>query len=125
MSGGEFRVESARCGEVLEVAISGHASQRNAAEIARQVVRLAAESGNNRVLVDCRALAGRLTLSETFFHVKIYPALHPHAKAARTAVVDLEEHHSRFTFQEELARDLGFDLRFFTDVKEARSWLAE
>ena len=108
--------------DILRIVITGHTTVRNAGAIAQEVITLAAAQRATRLLIDARNLQGRLGITDTYFHVRDYPAEMPRT---RTAVVDLAENEPYWSFHETAAANIGFALRYFVDVDAAGAWLRQ
>jgi hypothetical protein len=108
--------------DILEVVLSGEASEQNAGGIARDVITMACERRPRRLLVDCRTLTGRLGFADTYFLVREYP-LEGAYITPRIAVVDTTANRNQAAFQETTTRNLGLNLRYFSSKDDAIEWL--
>lgn len=108
-------------GDILELAIRGRATAENAAEIRDAVIDIAKDH-QKPLLVDVRGLAGRLSVSQTYYHVRNQPPAPPIHK---TAVIDLSENAEYDKFHEVTATNAGLMLRYFNTPEEGRAWLRE
>ncbi len=107
--------------DILELAISGQATRENAQEIAQAFADVASRY-DKPVLVDVRDVEGRLGVTDTYYHVRN----HPHRRYKwKTAVIELPENASYYTFHEVTAMNAGLSLRYFHTHEEARAWLRE
>lgn len=108
--------------QVLEIRISGQAMPHDADVIAREVFEIAEVRRPSRVLIDVTNLQGRLSIVDYYHELKNFPLVHIIIK---TAVVDLPENESNYTFQETAMVNVGYQIRFFSDIRKARAWLEE
>lgn len=109
--------------DILEIAITGQALKQNARKIALDIFKVFSEHRPGKVLINCTKVVGRLSTTDTYFHVRQYPS--EHHQPTRLAVVDLPENESASSFQELAAANVGYPLKFFTDIDKAVKWLRE
>lgn len=122
VEGPDYTVVVQAHSDILELALSGQATRENASEIADVVTNIAIRY-DCPVLVDVQALKGRLGVTDTYYHVR---RDRPHRQLGRkTAVVDLPENASYYTFHEITATNAGFNIRYFNTLENARAWLRE
>ena len=117
----DFAVGVVRREDILWIEITGKASSRNAGEIARTVFEAVQEHKPPKALIDCRKLVGRLSLTETYYHVREYPA-QPHV-VSKSAIVDLSENAEYYNFHQVTAANVGVPMKYFTDIDTAVEWL--
>lgn len=116
----EYAIATRLHDEVLEIEISGKGGGHNADAIAREVIEAVQSAKVNKVLIDVRPFQGRMSIAETFFHVRRYPR---DLSRVTTAVVDSKANQSFYSFFETAAVNLGFPLRYFNEAPEATAWL--
>lgn len=108
--------------DTLEMRLSGQGTPNNADLIAKKVFEIVEVRRPKKVLIDITNMRGRLGIIDTYRRVQDYPPIHVIAK---TAVVDLPENHDQYAFHETAMVNLGFQIRFFSDIQKARAWLEE
>ena len=123
MDGENFKLSSAWHDDVLEFTLTGQISENNPLNIARQVAVQVNEDKPGKMLFDCRQFQGRLSTSQTFFHVREdYGAKHfPY----KIAIVDNPQNSDYHSFHETAAVNVGLKLRYFTAIEAARDWLRQ
>ena len=107
---------------LLRAEVRGKSSYRDAAWIARDIVRQAAEQAVRRVLIDVRRLAERLGTLGPLSMAMGDPG---DVYGYRIAVVDVKEYDPYYARHEAAARDRGYALRCFTNSADARNWLLD
>ncbi|MBN1829275.1 MAG: hypothetical protein JW884_09060 [Deltaproteobacteria bacterium] len=117
----EFQLTSTEKLGILEIVISGKVTVKTAGTVQQEVFALLSAMKIKRLIVDVRTLKGRLGLADAYFRVREYPAEAPRVK---TAVVDIEENSEFQSFHETAACNVGLLLRWFTDMDDARAWVA-
>lgn len=105
---------------VLSAEVSGRSSASDAAWIARAIVEQASEQAVRRVMIDVRRLSDRLGSLGELALATALPGI-----GCRIAMVDIAEHDRYYALHEESARRRGFELRGFSDRRQAASWLKE
>ncbi|MBN1546982.1 MAG: hypothetical protein JW902_10005 [Syntrophaceae bacterium] len=120
MSEKTYQIEVSWDEEILEIIIIGRASKENAGEIAQEVFRIAGENKPKRMLIDCRNVQGRLSIGDTYYHVRGYPNVR-----IKAAVLDILENKSYYSFHEAAAKNLGFPIKYFNHVDGAKAWLQQ
>jgi hypothetical protein len=118
----EFDIQSSLRGNVLVVVFTGESTQANAAAMTRRYFDLVLASGRDRILVDLRALRGRLSKGAIYFLVRDLP-VKPVPPSIRTAVLDAAENHEFATFLETTAANAGVNIACFTDAGAAHAWI--
>ena len=122
MEENHYKVDVSWDKDVLLITISGKATKQNASEMAKSVFGAQEELKPPKVLIDCTELEGRLSIIETYFHVKEYPKLkHP----TKRAILDKPENREFFTFHETTSVNSGVKMKYFTDIDKALNWLNE
>ncbi|MBI3372349.1 MAG: hypothetical protein HY017_11415 [Betaproteobacteria bacterium] len=107
---------------LLRAEVRGKSSYRDAAWIARDIVRQTAEQAVRCVLIDVRRLAERLGMLGSLSMATGDPG---DVYGYRVAVVDVKENDGYYARHEIAARNRGYALRCFTDSAEARNWLLD
>ncbi len=116
----EYTITTRLYEDVLEIQISGSGGAYNADAIAQDVIAAIRTEQVGKILIDVRPFKGRMSVADTFFHVRRYPLDLRHV---RTAVIDLKEHSAFTSFFETTASTLGFSIRHFNDIPDALAWL--
>jgi hypothetical protein len=114
------RIEHQVEGKLLKIQLSGPFEANRAQPIIEEVWGLVQNSGAQLLLVDVCQLEGRVSLSQTFFNIRSYPTA---GAALRTAIVELPENMEQANFHDTAASNMGFNIRHFTEEKEALAWL--
>jgi hypothetical protein len=117
-----YNITTSWAGCVLEMRISGQMTSGNPEMIASDVFKIAEDNRPARVLIDVTGFQGRQNISDYFRDMKKFPLVH---YIVKTAVVDLPENKAMSSFQETAMVNVGFEIRFFTNLEKARAWLAE
>ena len=115
----EYKISSAGNDKILEINITGEVTKSSMDQLAVETAVIIIESGLKNVLVDVRALKGRLGIMDTYSFVRS-PAEKPKVKGA---LVDLPQHEEYLKFLETTARNAGLSLKCFIDIDAARAWL--
>jgi hypothetical protein len=116
----EYQISSSMNEGVHEIVMKGELIQGEHDRMSLDMITLISSMGANNVLVDIRALRGRLSITETYERVRNYP---PHMYKTYVAMVDIPENSDYSSFHETTAANAGMKLRFFTDIDTARTWL--
>ena len=118
-----YQIDSLWDKDILIIVMTGKCSAENANEIARRVAEILDEYKPSRVLCDTTKLVGRLSVTETYYHVREYkPSKH---RPEKFAVLDNQENKSYTTFHETTAANIGLRLTYFSDRNKAMEWLKE
>ena len=111
-------------GDVLWGTATGTRSLETVVAIAKQILAGCVNEKLMKVLIDVRALEGRLRTMEAYEMVdQFFPEIRDRSVITRSAVVDLKEFESSYRFFENLAANRSFTLRIFSDPNEAVEWL--
>ncbi|MDD4857301.1 MAG: hypothetical protein PHD74_04250 [Candidatus Krumholzibacteria bacterium] len=116
----DFNVSTSLDGDILVLVLSGDGSERNLKAISEQIVEVAAKSRAKKLLIDVRELQGRVGMAYIYSLVGETPL---EAQALKSAIIDLKENESSYSFYELVAVSRGFHIRFFNDIPEAKLWL--
>ncbi len=117
----DYEVDVSWNEDILWIVITGKASEQNASEISRVAFEAAAEARPTKVLIDCTKLEGRLSVVDTYYHVREYPS--QAYQVARSAIVDSPDNVTYYSFHETAAANVGAHMKYFTDTNEALGWL--
>jgi len=109
---------------VLWVTATGTRSLETVLAMSRDIVAACVENEISKVLVDVRALKGRLSTMEAYeIPDKHFPTIRDRSVITQSAIIDLKEFEHRYRFFEDVAVNRGFTLRVFSDPAEAVEWL--
>jgi hypothetical protein len=112
--------------DVLWVKATGTRSLQTVLAMSEDIFTACIEQNTTKVLVDVRALEGRLETMEAYqIPDKHFPKMRDRSVITRAAIVDLEEFRNIYKFFENVAVNRGFALRVFSDLDEALEWLNE
>ncbi|MFO1318090.1 MAG: hypothetical protein U1F52_00545 [Burkholderiales bacterium] len=105
---------------ILVLTVSGVGVGPNADVIADACFQARRASTLDRMLVDIRALEGRLSYPETYFFMR---RLQAEPQPGRTAILEREDYRDWASFHEATSANAGYRLRYFFDLDEATAWL--
>lgn len=109
--------------DVLKIVIAGTLLRADANDIAESVGEIFDRHKPAKVLIDCTGLDGRLSVVDTFFHVREHKiSLH---RPFKVAVLDRPENKDYYSFHETAAANVGLHPRFFGNHEEAVRWLQD
>lgn len=115
----EYGISASANDGIFEIVLTGKATKNNVEKLAIETAALVIEDGAKTILVDVRALQGRLGVLETYAIVR-----NPYEKPkVKCAVVDLPENMEYIMFLETTSLNAGLLLKCFTDMDTARAWL--
>jgi hypothetical protein len=115
----EYQASSSVNEGILEIIFTGEVTKNNVEKLASEGLFIIIEYGLKNVLVDVRALKGRLGIIDTYSFVR-----NPSEKPRMIyALVDLPENAEYLEFLETTALNAGHSLKCFTDIDAARAWL--
>ncbi len=110
----------------LHVKTTGIRSFDNIISIVKQIQKICLEQGTSRVLVDIKGLEGHLKTMEAYeIPASEFPKLRNKNSIEKAAVVDREESRKNFSFFENVAVNRSYNIRFFTNNKDAAEWLVK
>lgn len=115
----EYQISSSVNDDILEITVTGEVTKSSMDQLAVEAAVIIIEHGLRNVLVDIRALKGRLGIMDTYSFVR-KPVERPKMKGA---LVDLPENKDYLKFLETTARNAGLSLKCFIDIDAARAWL--
>ncbi|HOG89955.1 MAG TPA: hypothetical protein PLV50_05435 [Smithella sp.] len=105
---------------ILEIVATGVETIGNAERMKNDIDTIIIKSNIRNVIVDVRALKGRLGIMDTYQRVRSY---HPEIRKFNLAVVDLPEHAEYQNFHEATSLNAGLRFKWFDDMDKARAWL--
>jgi hypothetical protein len=111
-------------GDVVQVEVEGQVLAAKVQPMIAEARALADQTGLPILYDMTRAVPGDVTKADLFWMARKLPSLSsPWARRVRVALVHPEQHHENARFWETTFRNLGLDVRAFTDRKEAEGWL--
>ena len=116
----EYQISSSVNEGILEVAIKGKLTKSSAEEITNEFCAITKANGIEKVLVDVRALNGRLRITETYERVRSLP---PHMYKIYIVIVDISGNAAYKSFHEYTLMNAGIRVKWFIDIDAARAWL--
>ena len=116
----EYQLSSSVNEGILEIVITGEVTANTIKNVDEEIHTLLKTTESRVILIDIRAVSGRLGTAESYFHVQNYS---PEMQRADIALVDLEEYADLQSFYETAASNAGLSLKYFTDIDTARNWL--
>ncbi len=105
---------------IIEITISGQCTSQNVGRLTGRIIKKLLKTRLPAVLVDLRKLRGRPDFGDAFFRVRQFPS---ELAEVRAALVDSEENREFAEFFSLTASNAGCNIRFFTDLLQARAWL--
>lgn len=116
----EYQISTSVKDGILEIILTGEESQSTFAKMKNEIDSIIMNSPVKNILIDCRALKGRLGITKTYERVRSHP---PEVYKVKIALVDLPDHADYQNFHETTALNAGMRFKWFTDVDDARTWL--
>jgi len=114
----EYQISSSVNDGIVEIVMTGELVNSAHDKMSNEVIAITKDV--NYVLVDIRALKGRLGFTETYERVRNCP---PHMYNTHIAMVDILENADYESFNETTSSNAGLNLKWFTDIDAARDWL--
>ena len=110
--------------DVLWVTAAGTRSFEAVLAMSKDILAALAENKVKKVLIDVRALEGRLGTIDSYEIVdQHFRKIQDRSVITHCAIVDLKEFEHSYRFFENLATNRGFTLRIFPDTDQALAWL--
>ena len=108
----------------LWVTATGIRSLENTLAITKDVFAACEKHKTSKVIIDVRALEGRLATGSSFsIPAQHFPKLRNRNIVTQAAVIDLKEFEHSYQFFENAAVKQGFKLRIFSNPDKAVFWL--
>jgi hypothetical protein len=112
--------------DVLWVTATGVRSLESVLNMGKEILAALVENKVTKVLVDVRALAGRLGTVESYEIVdEHFAEWRDRTVVTRCSIVDLKAFEQSYRYFENLAVNRGFALRIFSDADQAFRWLQQ
>jgi hypothetical protein len=92
--------------------------------MSKEILVACADKNVKKVLIDVRALEGRLSITNTYHLAdKQFPKMRDRSVITHNALVDLKEFKDSYKFLEIVAANRGYMFRIFLDTDQAMVWL--
>jgi hypothetical protein len=110
--------------DVLWVTATGTRSTETILAMSKDILAACAEKKVKKVLIDVRAMEGRLRIMEAYDIVnQSFVKMRDRRVITQAALVDLKEFEHDYRFFENVAVNRYFNLRIFSELDEAVKWL--
>lgn len=110
--------------DVLHVKSVGIRTIETVLAMSGDIMHACAQQGTVKVLVDVRALEGRLPTIDAYqVPNSLFSEIRDREIIQKCAIVDLKEFENSYRFFENVAVNRGYNLRIFSDVNDAIKWL--
>lgn len=110
--------------DILLVKASGMRSFKTVISIITDIQEICIKQNIPKVLVDVQELEGHLKTMEAYeLPAFIFPKIRDKSIIEKSAIVDLEESRGYYSFFENVSVNRGFNLRIFSNIKDAVEWL--
>ena len=104
----DYQISSSFNEGILEIIITGKVTKDFIGQLDHDVYSLIKSINPRKLVVDIRALKGRLGITETFFHAKEYPS---GFRRIQSAIVDLPENADFQSFVEDVKSNIGISTK--------------
>ena len=112
--------------DYLHVEAVGTRTFESVVAITLEIAQVCIRENTTHVLVDVRGLEGRLGTLEAFeIPTDVFAEVKDRSMIYKCAVVDLEEFEESYRFFEDVAVNRAYNLRIFSQTRDAVTWLAE
>ena len=118
-----YKIDMKNEPDYLYVEATGTRSIETIAAIIQDYVEACDKHGYKKVLLDAQRLTGKLSITNIYQMAKEQAKKYKEHSRLKVAVVDLEENRDRFRFFETVLVNIGFEVRFFSEVAAAQQWL--
>jgi len=116
-----YKISSSVNEGIFEFILTGKIVENEIDMMLKEFNAMVLASGINYVLMDVRAIKGRYGYTGAYQRVRSHPQ--EFYSIIKTAIVDLPENSVYRNYHETTARNAGMNLKWFTDIDEARAWL--
>jgi hypothetical protein len=121
-----YKLKMKKVGDVLHVKAAGARTMETVMAMSKDIMEACARRSTPKALIDVRAMEGHLSTLDAYDIPKsFFETIRDRTVLQKSAIVDLKENEDQYTFLENVARNLGYMLRFFSDADEALQWLQE
>ncbi len=116
----EYQISSSIHQDILEIVLTGEETAGGSEQMKSDIDGIILKENIKNVIVDVRALKGRLSVIDTYQRVRTYD---PDIRKFHLALVDLPENEEYQRFHETTAINAGLRFKYFTDIDKAKAWL--
>ena len=116
----EYQISSSIHQDILELVLTGEETAGGSEQMKSDIDGIILKENIKNVIVDVRALKGRLSVIDTYQRVRTYD---PNIRKFHLALVDLPENEEYQKFHETTSINAGLRFKFFTDIDKAKAWL--
>ena len=116
----EYQISSSIHQDILELVLTGEETAGGSEQMKSDIDGIILKENIKNVIVDVRALKGRLSVIDTYQRVRTYD---PDIRKFHLALVDLPENEEYQRFHETTAINAGLRFKYFTDIDKAKAWL--
>jgi len=104
--------------------ITGTRTRHATVSAANEIIELCRQHKIEKVLVDVRRLTGRLSIFDSMMLIfEEFPKLQKLDVVKKAAILDSKKRLERLQFFEDHANRRGYNIRMFTEIDTARTWL--
>jgi len=116
----EYQISSSIHQDILEIVLTGEETAGGSEQMKSDIDGIILKHNIKNVVIDVRALKGRLSVIDTYQRVRTYD---PDIRKFHLALVDLPENEEYQRFHETTAINAGLRFKYFTDIDKAKAWL--
>ena len=116
----EYQISSSIHQDILELVLTGEETAGGSEQMKSDIDGIILKHNIKNVVIDVRALKGRLSVIDTYQRVRTYD---PDIRKFHLALVDLPENEEYQRFHETTAINAGLRFKYFTDIDKAKAWL--
>jgi hypothetical protein len=116
----DYQISSSVHEGIVEIVITGELTSTAFNKLHVEAIEIIRELNAKAVLCDIRALKGPHEFGEAYFRVRNMPQ---DIKSLSAAIVELPNDKAYQSFHEDAAANVGWPLKWFTDIDAARAWL--
>ena len=110
--------------DYVEVKVKGERKKDAVLAAAIEIKEICKAKKISKVLVDVREFTGRLELLDSYDLISLdFPKVKESGIHLQVAIVDDVRFKIKYRFFETVARNRGFNIRLFGDIKKAAEWL--
>ena len=107
----------------LYVKAKGIRTAENLIAMSKDILAVRDKHGYNKALIDVRQMSGGLGIVDVYkLGTKDFQEFRRPGQL-KVSIVDSEDNRERFQFMENVAVNMGLNLRIFSDADEAMTWL--
>jgi hypothetical protein len=121
----DYEFSSETRSDHLHVQVSGVRTREAVSALTADLFNAANRAQQSKILVDVRDFKGRLGAFDSLFVVRDEFTKYRGGGISKAAIVDREIQEKRRWFFETVAQNRGFNLKMFSEVREAQEWLCE